>query len=86
MSTFSISITQSQAVDLVDEWNALANSRSNLAYTEAHLIMDGDNFDAELIADGVTTVEVGRLQSASGKPETFNVWASDVCIEEGAVA
>ena len=47
MSTFSISITHSQAVDLVDEWNALANSRSNLAYTEAHLIMDGDNFDAE---------------------------------------
>ena len=86
MSTFSISITHSQAVDLVDEWNALANSRNQLAYTGAHLVMDGDNFDAELIADGVTTVELGRLQSASGKPETFNVWASDVCIEEEVTA
>ena len=84
--SFHISITESQAIDLVDEWNALANSRNQIAYTEAHLIMSGDNFDDQLFYDGVTTVEVGRFQSASGNPETFNVWASDVCIEEEATA
>ena len=84
--SFHISITHSQAVNLVDEWNALASSRAQLTYDEAHLIMSGDNFDAELIDDGVTTVEVGRFYSASGNPETFNVWASDVCIEEEATA
>ncbi len=84
--SFHISITHSQAVNLVDEWNALANSNNQLAYTEAHLVMSGDNFDDELIDDGVATVEVGRFQSASGNPETFNVWASDVCIEEEATA
>tara|TARA_R110002074_G_scaffold177796_1_gene341351 strand:+ start:646 stop:1104 length:459 start_codon:yes stop_codon:yes gene_type:complete len=78
-----ISITDSQAIDLVDEWNALANSRNQLTYTEAHLIMAGDNFDDELFYDGVTTVEVGRFKSVSGNPDTFNVWASDVCIAEG---
>jgi len=81
-----ISITHSQAVNLVDEWNALANSNNQLTYDEAHLIMSGDNFDDELIDDGVATVEVGRFQSASGNPETFNVWASDVCIEEEVTA
>ena len=84
--SFHISITESQAINLINEWNALANSRNQIAYTEAHLIMAGDNFDAELIDDGVTTVEVGRFESASGNPETFNVWASDVCIEEEVTA
>lgn len=84
--SFHISITNSQAIDLVDEWNALANSRAQLAYTEAHLIMSGDNFDDELFFDGVTTVELRPSESASGNPETFAVWASDVCIEEEATA
>lgn len=84
--SFHISITNSQAIDLVDEWNALANSRAQLAYTEAHLIMSGDNFDIELFYYGVTTVELRPSQSASGNPETFAVWASDVCIEEEATA
>ena len=81
-----ISITHSQAVNLVDEWNALANSSNQLTYAEAHLIMSGDNFDDDLVDDGVTTVELRPSQSASGNPETFNVWASDVCIEEEATA
>ena len=80
--SFHISITESQAVDLVDEWNALANSRNQIAYTEAHLVMAGDNFDDELFYDGVATVELRPSERASGNPETFNVWASDVCIEE----
>ena len=80
--SFHISTTHSQAVHLVEEWNALANSRNQLAYTEAHLVMAGDNFDDELIDDGVATVELRPSQSATGNPETFNVWASDVCIEE----
>ena len=84
--SFHISITHSQAVNLVDEWNALANSRAQLTYDEAHLIMSGDNFDDELIDDGVATVELRPSQSASGNPETFNVWASDVCIEEEVTA
>ena len=81
-----ITITHSQAVNLVDEWNALANSNNQLTYDEAHLVMAGDNFDDELIDDGVATVELRPSQSASGNPETFNVWASDVCIEEEATA
>ena len=84
--SFHISITESQAINLINEWNALANSRNQIAYTEAHLIMTGDNFDAELIDDGVTTVELRPSESASGNPETFNVWASDVCIEEEVTA
>ena len=84
--SFQIFITHSQAVNLVDEWNELANSSNQLAYTEAHLIISGDNFDDELIGDGVATVELRPSQSASGNPETFNVWASDVCIEEEATA
>ena len=84
--SFHISITESQAVNLIDEWNALANSRNQLAYTEAHLVMAGDNFDSELIDDGVATVELRPSQSATGNPETFNVWASDVCIEEEVTA
>ena len=84
--SFHISITESQAVNLIDEWNALANSRNQIACTEAHLIMTGDNFDDELFYDGVTTVELRPYESASGNPETFNVWASDVCIEEEVTA
>jgi hypothetical protein len=84
--SFHISTTHSQAVHLVEEWNALANSRNQLAYTEAHLVMAGDNFDAELIDDGVATVELRPSQSVTGNPETFNVWASDVCIEEEVAA
>lgn len=84
--SFHISITESQAVNLIDEWNALANSRNQIAYTEAHLIMSGDSFDDELFYDGVTTVELRPSESATGNPETFNVWASDVCIEEEVTA
>ena len=81
--SFHISITHSQAVNLVDEWNALASSRAQLTHDEAHLIMSGDNFDDELFYDGVATVELRPSQSVTGNPETFNVWASDVSIEDG---
>ena len=79
-----IAITFSQAQHLVDQWNDLANSRHQLEYSQAHLVMSGDCFDDELIEDGVTTVEVGSFESATGNPQTFNVWADDVCIEEEA--
>ena len=81
----NIAITYSQAQHLVDQWNDLANSRHQLEYSQAHLVMSGDCFDDELIEDGVTTVEVGSFESATGNPQTFNVWADDVCIIEEEV-
>jgi|TARA_B100001059_G_C17439198_1_gene381806 hypothetical protein len=79
-----ISITHSQAQHLVDQWNELANTSHQLTYAEANLIMCGDNFDDELIADGSVSVEVGSFESATGNPATFTVWADDVCMEEVA--
>lgn len=84
--SFHISITDSQAINLVEEWNALANSRAQLTYDEAHLVLNGGSIDHELFYDGVATVELRPSQSATGNPETFNVWASDVCIEEEVAA
>lgn len=84
MRNFHISLEHNQAQNLVDQWNALANISHQLTYAEAHLIIGEDNFDDELIADGSVSVEVGRAASATGNPETFTVWADDVCIEEVA--
>ena len=80
-----ISITQSQARHLVDQWNDLANSSYQLTYDEAHLIMAGDNFDDDLVEYGVAPVELKGAWSKTGNPVDLAVWSSDVCIEEDAV-
>ena len=75
-----ITVTPSQAKSLVDRWNDLANSSYQLTYDEAHLIMDRDNFDADLVEFGVAPVEVSRHASKTGNPVDLAVWASDVSI------
>jgi len=75
-----ITITRSQAKNLVNKWNDLANDRNQLTIDQAHLIMANPSFDEELIKDGVTSVELRGLKTVTGNPATFTVWLDDVCL------
>ena len=73
--------TPDQAAAIVAKWNELATAENNVSAKNAHLIFH-DNSDDEMEDRGYTTIEVGRFQSKTGNPATFEIHTSDVELED----
>lgn len=79
ITKMSFTYTTEQAAEIVAKWNALA--KAQLTPDQAHLVFH-DNSDDDMETQGRTTIEVGRFDSKSGNPETFEVLSSEVEMDE----